>query len=105
MWTPSSRLLQESWAHTLENYCMRCLLEALQYVTLSVKEDQIWKTIFARGKELNTFTNATLLGALNELLLVIMHSKLYMYFTKEEGLITHTQKKLCALNGHNYLHN
>jgi hypothetical protein len=42
-------------------------------ITLSLKEDQIWKLmrlIFAKGKEFNSFTNASLLSALIELLVV-----------------------------------
>ena len=42
-------------------------------ITLSVKEDQLWKMvrlIFARGKEESSLTNSALLEALHELLLV-----------------------------------
>ena len=44
-------------------------------VTLSVKEEQIWRIIcliFAKPKKMNSLTNAALLDALNELLLVCM---------------------------------
>ena len=62
-------------------------------ITLSVKEDQIWKImrlIFARGKKRNTITNAALLSALNELLLVMMCSSLAIYV---QSLIIHKLKR------------
>ncbi len=42
-------------------------------MTLSVKEDQIWRMmclVFSKRKQTNTLTNSYLLEALNELLLV-----------------------------------